>query len=143
MRKRSRNASRDSMFQATLQAKRRGSENASSSFRIERGKSNYQTNLHFLKEYNDENDYNIDSQLLVKMAHLFTAWEERYVFCLEEKYQDFHNVGDMDYDEILEMYIEDVIHPSIKPYWQSDSNYSYFKNKIMQQINELDKNQKV
>lgn len=134
MRKRNHNTSRCSLYQATLQDKRRV-RNASLPFVKKRNRSNYQTNLHFLEEYNEENHCALDPQLLVWMAHLFSAWEEKHVFCLENRYQDFHdNVIGLDYDEILEMYIENVAHPSIKPYWQSDSNYLFFKNKILPQI---------
>ena len=45
----------------------------------------------------------------------------------------------MDYDEILEMYMEEVAHPSVKPSWQSDANHTYFKNRILPQINDMDK----
>lgn len=129
MRKRNHNISRCSLYQATLQDKRRV-RNASLPFGKKRDRSNYQTNLHFLEEYNEENHCALGSQLLAEMALLFSAWEEKHVFCLENRYQDFG----LDYDEILEMYIENVAHPYIKPYWQSDSNYLFFKNNILPQI---------
>lgn len=142
MRKRNHNTSRCLLYRASLQDRRRV-RNASLPFGEKRYRSNYQTNLHFLEEYNEENHCALGSQLLAGMAHLFSAWEEKHVFCFENSYQDFHdNVIGLDYDEILEMYIENVAHPSIKPYWQSDSNYLFFRNSILPQIQKIKSQQK-
>ena len=91
-----------------------------------------------MKTYNEENNYRLDIRLLIEKAHLFSAWEEKHVFCFEAGYESFrNNVIWLDYDEILEMYIENIVHPSIKPSWQSDFNYSYFKSNVLPQINKL------
>lgn len=37
----------------------------------------------------------------------------------------------IDYDEMLKIYIEYMVHPSARPYWQSDFNYSFFMNNIL------------
>lgn len=101
-------------------------------------KSNYQINLHFLKKYNTENGTNLSASLLENMAYQFSSWEEEHVCSLENGYEHFRNeVIWLDYDEILEMYIENIAHPSIKPSWQSDSNYSFFKNNILPQMGNL------
>lgn len=120
----------------TLKDKRKESK-YTSSFRKKR---NFNINLHFLEKYNEEYGKGLDICVITDMAHLFSAWEDKYVFSLENGYENFRdNVIGMDYDEMLEMYIEYVVQPSVKPYWQSDSNYSYFKTKIIPQINRLRK----
>lgn len=100
--------------------------------------NNYQTNLCFLKKYNTENGTSLSASLLSDMAHRFSSWEEKYVLCHEKGYEDFReNVVWLDYDEILEMLIEETVHPSVNPPWQSASNYSFFKNNILPQIDNL------
>lgn len=107
---------------------------------INYGKSNYLTNLVFLKEYNKDNGIHLSACQLKDMARRFSAWEEEHVYSLENGYEDFRDkVIWMDYDEILEMYMEEVAHPTVKPSWQSDANHTYFKNRILPQINDMDK----
>ncbi len=66
--------------------------------------NNYQTNLCFLKKYNTENGTSLSASLLSDMAHRFSSWEEKYVPCHENGYEDFRgNAVRLDYNEILEM----------------------------------------
>ena len=101
--------------------------------------SNYQMNLSFLKKYNTENETSLSENLLKDIARRFYSWEEKHVFCHESSYEYFReNVIWLDYDEILEMCIEHIAHPSEKPPWQTNANYAYFKNKILPQMNSLE-----
>ena len=94
------------------------------SARKERRKSNFDINVSFLRKYNLENELGLEDAALREIAHKFTLWENRFVFSL-------------DYDEILEMYIENTAHPSVKSFWQSENNYSFFVDEILPQINSL------
>ncbi len=92
-------------------------------------------NFEFLKGYCQKNSINADDSLLEYMANNFSAWEKKYVYCFKNGYEDFRDkVIWMDYDEMLEMYMEEVAHPSVKPHWQSNANYTYFKNNILPQL---------
>lgn len=97
--------------------------------------SNLDVNLFFLKEYNAENNLGVTSYKLMEMARNFTLWEHNFVYSLEDGYEEFREkVIGLDYDEILEMYIENLVHPFEMPHWQKKKNYLYFKDKILPQI---------
>lgn len=99
-------------------------------------RNNFDANLKFLREYDEEEHLNANDDLLRKLAYLFSLWEERYVFTLENRYETFReNVVWLDYDEILEMYLKAVIRPNqIETYWDHDC-YRYFREIILMQIN--------
>lgn len=40
----------------------------------------------------------------------------------------------LDYDELLEMYVEETVHPAVRPPWQSPGNYAYFQSEVMGQM---------
>lgn len=106
--------------------------------RKERRKSNFDTNFSFLRKYNLENELEIEDDTLKEMAYKFTLWEKLFVFPLDFGYEEFREkVIWLDYDEILEMYIENTVHPLVKPYWQTENNYSFFTNRILPQINAI------
>ena len=100
--------------------------------------TNLGMNLSFLREYNSENELELEDDILRVMAYKFNLWEQKFVFSFENGYEDFREkVIWLDYDEILEMYIEDFIHPSVMPPWQDESNYSFFVGKILPQIKNI------
>ena len=108
------------------------------SARKERRKSNFDINVSFLRKYNLENELGLEDAALREIAHKFTLWEKRFVFSLDSGYEEFREkVNSLDYDEILEMYIENTAHPSVKSFWQSENNYSLFVDEILPQINSL------
>lgn len=108
------------------------------SARKERRKSNFDINASFLREYKLENGLEIEDDTLKEMAYKFSSWEKHFVFSLNSGYEEFREkVICLDYDEILEMYIENVVHPLVKPYWQTEYNYSFFTNRILPQINAM------
>lgn len=108
------------------------------SARRERRKSYFSMNLSFLKEYNEENNLGTTDSRLREMAYRFTSWEKLYVHSLENGYEDFREkVIELDYDEILELYIENEVHPSVMPSWQSEEKYSFFREKILSQLNSI------
>lgn len=100
--------------------------------------TNLGMNQSFLREYNSENGLEIEDDVLKVLAYKFNLWEQKFVFSFENGYEDFREkVIWLDYDEILEMYIEDFVHPSVMPSWQSESNYSFFIGKILPQIKNI------
>lgn len=67
-----------------------------------------------------------------------TIKTNNFVYSLEDGYEEFREkVIGLDYDEILEMYIENLVHPFEMPHWQKKKNYLYFKDKILPQIKYL------
>lgn len=51
------------------------------------------------------------------MARRFTRWEVRNVFCHKNGYEDFRDqVICLDYNELLEMYVEETVHPAVRPH---------------------------
>lgn len=108
------------------------------SARKENRKSYFDMNLSFLKEYNEENNLGTTDSKLREMAYRFTSWESVYVYSFKNGYEDFRDkVIELDYDEILEMYMENEVHPSVMPSWQSKRNYSFFIEKILPQLNSI------
>ena len=106
--------------------------------RKERRRSNFDINISFLRKYNLENELGLEEVIIREIAHKFTLWEKQFVLSLNLGYEEFREkVIWLDYDEILELYIEATAHPSVKPFWQSKNNYSFFMNKILPQINNL------
>ena len=96
--------------------------------------SNYAINLAFLETYVRESGYALSPQQLASMARRFTRWEVRNVFCHKNGYEDFRDqVIFIDYDELLEMYVEETVHPAVRPPWQSPGNYAYFQSEVMGQ----------
>lgn len=94
--------------------------------------SNYAINLAFLETYARENGYALSPRQLASMARRFTRWEVRNVFCHKNGYEDFRvQVICLDYDELLEMYVEETVHPAVRPPWQSPGNYAYFQSEVM------------
>ena len=94
--------------------------------------SNYAINLAFLETYARENGYALSPRQLASMARRFTRWEVRNVFCHKNGYEDFRDqVICLDYDELLEMYVEETVHPAVRPPWQSPGNYAYFQSEVM------------
>lgn len=78
--------------------------------------SNYAINLAFLETYARENGYALSPRQLASMARRFTRWEVRNVFCHKNGYEDFRDqVICLDYDELLEMYVEETVHPAVRP----------------------------
>lgn len=97
--------------------------------------SNYAINLAFLETYARENGYALSPRQLASMARRFTRWEVRNVFCHKNGYEDFRDqVICLDYDELLEMYVEETVHPAVRPPWQSPGNYAYFQSEVMGQM---------
>lgn len=97
--------------------------------------SNYAINLAFLETYVRESGYALSPRQLASMARRFTRWEARNVFCHKNGYEDFRDqVIFIDYDELLEMYVEETIHPAVRPPWQSPGNYAYFQSEVMGQM---------
>lgn len=108
------------------------------SARRERRKSNFDINVSFLREYKLENGLEIEDDVLKEMAYKFSSWEKHFVFSRNLGYEEFREkIICLDYDEILEMYIENLVHPLVKPYWQTENNYSFFTNRILPQINAM------
>lgn len=106
--------------------------------RKERRISNFDINVSLLREYKFENGLEIEDDALRKMAYKFSLWEKQFAFSFNSGYEEFReNVAWLDYDEILEMYIENSVHPLVKPYWQTEDNYSFFTNRILPQINAM------
>lgn len=94
--------------------------------------SNYAINLAFLETYARESGYVLSPRQLASMARRFTRWEVRNVFCHKNGYEDFRDqVICLDYDELLEMYVEETVHPAVRPPWQSPGNYAYFQSEVM------------
>ncbi len=117
---------------STLQDKRR--RNRALALR-RRQESNYAINLAFLETYVRESGYALSPQQLASMARRFTRWEARNVFCHKNGYEDFRDqVICLDYNELLEMYVEETVHPAVRPPWQSPGNYAYFQSEVMGQI---------
>lgn len=117
---------------STLQDKRR--RNRALALR-RRQESNYAINLAFLETYVRESGYALSPRQLASMARRFTRWEVRNVFCHKNGYEDFRDqVIFIDYDELLEMYVEETVHPAVRPPWQSPGNYAYFQSEVMGQI---------
>lgn len=117
---------------------RNGMELMPYSVRKERRKSNFETNVSFLRKYNLENGLEIEDDTLKGMAYKFSLWEKHFVFSFDSGYEEFREkVIWLDYDEILEMYIEDLVRPLVKPYWQNEYNYSFFTSCILPQINAM------
>ena len=85
-------------------------------------RNNLEVNLDFLRESNKENHLKANSNLLRKLAYRFSLWEENYVFALEDRYDTFReNIIELDYDEMLEMYLMTVVRPNQKvAYWDDD-----------------------
>lgn len=53
-------------------------------------------------------------------------------YARENGYEDFRNqVICLDYDELLEMYVEETVHPAVRPPWQRPGNYAYFQSEVM------------
>lgn len=97
--------------------------------------SNYAINLAFLETYARESGYALSPRQLATMARRFTRWEVRNVFCHKNGYEDFRDqVICLDYDELLEMYVEETVHPAVRPPWQSPGNYAYFQSEVMGQM---------
>lgn len=97
--------------------------------------SNYAINLAFLETYVRESGYALSPRQLASMARRFTRWEARNVFCHKNGYEDFRDqVIFIDYDELLEMYVEETVHPAVMPPWQSPDNYAYFQSEVMGQM---------
>lgn len=108
------------------------------SARKERRINNFDINVSFLREYKLENELKIEDDLLKEMAYKFSLWEKHFVSTFNSGYEEFREkVIWLDYDEILEMYIENTVHPLVKPYWQTENNYSFFTNRILPQINAI------
>lgn len=106
--------------------------------RNERMKSDFDINISFLRKYNIENGLGLEDVVLREIAHKFTLLEKHFVFSLDSGYEEFREkVISLDYDEILEMYIENTAHPSVKSFWQSENNYSFFVDEILPQISSL------
>ena len=81
-----------------------------------------------------ERGYALSPRQLASMARRFTRWEVRNVFCHKNGYEDFRDqVICLDYDELLEMYVEETVHPAVRPPWQSPGNYAYFQSEVMGQ----------
>lgn len=100
-----------------------------------RSMSNYAINLAFLESYARENGYALSPRLLASMARRFTRWEARNVFCHKNGYEDFRDqVICLDYDELLEMLVEETVHPAVRPPWQSPGNYAYFQSEVLGQF---------
>lgn len=79
--------------------------------------SNYAINLAFLETYVRESGYALSPQQLASMARRFTRWEARNVFCHKNGYEDFRDqVICLDYNELLEMYVEETVHPRSGPH---------------------------
>lgn len=78
--------------------------------------SNYAINLAFLETYARESGYALSPRQLASMARRFTRWEVRNVFCHKNGYEDFRDqIICLDYDELLEMYVEETVHPAVRP----------------------------
>lgn len=109
------------------------------SARKEKRNSNFDINASFLREYKLENGFEIEDDVLKEMTYKFSLWEKYFVFSLDSGYEEFREkVIWLGYDEILEMYIENLVHPLVKPYWQTEDNYSFFINMILPQINAIE-----
>ena len=69
-----------------------------------------------------------ESNYAINLAFLET-------YARENGYEDFRDqVICLDYDELLEMYVEETVHPAVRPPWQSPGNYAYFQSEVMGQI---------
>ena len=87
------------------------------------------------RDLRPENGYALSPRQLASMARRFTRWEVRNVFCHKNGYEDFRDqVICLDYDELLEMYVEETVHPAVRPPWQSPGNYAYFQSEVMGQM---------
>lgn len=99
-------------------------------------RKNLEVNLDFLRESNKENHLKANGNLLRKLAYRFSLWEENYVFALEDRYDTFReNIIELDYDEMLEMYLMTVVRPNQKVAYWDDDCYKYFLENIFVQIN--------
>lgn len=99
-------------------------------------RDNFEVNLGFLRQSNREKHLKTNGNLLRKLAYRFSLWEENYVFTLENRYETFReNVIWLDYDEILEMYLIEVVRPNQKETYWNEDDHRYFREKIFEQIN--------